>query len=586
MPIVQYVDSVGAMSETRRQQTQQSNTERLNTTMRGRSVSVLYAAGQATTPTHFDIADPPYSGPLIDSSQRSFSIDARKRLFWPGRSPSFSATNLIVQGTPFTVSNTGAIPPDATAAIGDTQILFAVNSASGSYVSVTDKDTVLVGSFMMNSIAAPDTNCSAPTLGNPQVMWDNQQKVWLMMESGINGSNVLCVYVSISSDPLGSYHAFEYDFGSYYPDYAKLGLWRNVYGITLNLAPLTTGDEPKSLCVLDRSAVIAFIAEPTGPLPSIVCGAPFNGRLAGFASLNAWTPVTAEGGPMPPQATEAAGTATIGAVFFRHIDDELHSNATTALIDALEVEHWFNINFTAHTYNSIRYKLTVRDFDSRSGTCASPFACIPTPTAQKLDPLMEVLMQKASYRYIPATGQESLVLTLTSHANGVNVTRVYWFELRWISPFTNTQPLWVVHQQGVLPFNDTVHKFMGSIAMDGNGTIVIGYAASSDSVYPSMYAASRLANDPLDQMREPLLLFSGDVGSFLSSNLWGSYFCMSADPVESRNFYFSGQISSNTHPWSAKLAKVRIMGETIERTWLANDYCNGAASCVQIITTV
>jgi hypothetical protein len=93
----------------------------------------------------------------------------------------------------------------------------------------------------------------------------------------------------------------------------------------------------------------------------------------------------------------------------------------------------------------------------------------------------------------------------------------------------------------------------------------------------------RLANDPLGQMRQPLLLFAGDMGSVIPINRWGDYFSVSTDPSQSRTFYVTGQVSSNTYPWVAKLVKVRVLGETIARNWTANDYCGHSTSCIQTI---
>lgn len=138
-----------------------------------------------------------------------------------------------------------------------------------------------------------------------------------------------------------------------------------------------------------------------------------------------------KGGPLPPQATEAAGSNTIGAVFFRAIDDELQFGANTPTTDQIEIEHWHDINFTASSYNAIRYKVAVQDFNSAVGSCNARWgghsilsvceynfflksnACIPTPTTVRLDPVRSVIMQKMSYRYIPVTGQQSLVFSLT-----------------------------------------------------------------------------------------------------------------------------------------------------------------------------
>ncbi len=499
------------------------------------------------------------------------------------RSPSFSAQNLVVQGTPLSVSNTGAPVPSATAAVGPNHVVMTVNSASGATVVITDKSTVALGSFVLNTLAGSG-NCSTTTVGDGQVVWDSEANLWLLMEFGVAGSNTLCIYASTTSDPTGSYNSFAYYFGpTHTASAAKLGVWRSVYGITLNLSPTFVGDNPMSMCVLHRNETLSFVPGPNATAPSIFCAAPYNGRLPGFSTLiNEWTPIHAESSV--PAATESADSDSIGAVFFRHIDDEYHYGANTPSFDIIEVEHWYNINFTAATYQAIRYQVSVLDFRSENGTCPSPTACIPTPTAQYVDPMRSVLMQRISYKYIPATGQESAVFTLTSHANGTAVARVYWFELRWMSPILNTPALWVKYQEGVLPFNDTIHRWMGAIGIDGNGTIALVYSASSASVYPSLYVTDRLGNDPLGQMRQPLLLFSGGLGSVIPSNQWGEYYSVSTDPTQSRNFYVTGQISSNTYPWVAKLVKVRVLAETVERNWTANDYCGHSTSCVQTIT--
>ena len=51
---------------------------------------------------------------------------------------------------------------------------------------------------------------------------------------------------------------------------------------------------------------------------------------------------------------------------------------------------------------------------------------------------------------------------------------------------------------------------MGSMAMDQDGNIAVGYSASSTTVFPSIRYAGRLASDPLGQLAQgEATLFAG-----------------------------------------------------------------------------
>ena len=500
------------------------------------------------------------------------------------RSATFNNNHLLITGTPLSVSNTGAVPPDSTAAVSNTHVVMAVNAApQGSLVTITDKMTAFQSSFYMSSLGTG--NCSGSTRGDPQVLWDHEAERWLLLELGT--ANVLCVYLSDTSDPQGPYSSWIYDFDPYFPDFPKLGLWRQAYLLTFNMQPQFPGDTPKDMCVIDRTHMLNFImtANVTAA-PYMLCAASYDGRLSGFG-FQAWTPISAEGGPMPPQLTESANSLGVGAVFFRHYDDELHGTMSpTPTVDYIDIEHWSNVNFTANTFSAQRYRRTVADFDSSFSGCASSDDCIPTPTAQQLDPVREVINHRIQYRYIPAMNQESVVMTWTSHANGTATARVRWAEFRWTTPLVTQPKSWRLHQEGAVPFDDGVHRWMGAISMDATGTIALGYSESSSTLYPSLSVRYRLGNDPLNQLREPLLINAGAMGSVIPSNRWGDYASMSTDPTQSRVFYVTGQVADDTHPWVVHLVRLRVQGETVERFWRADDLCGGFANCTQTITAI
>lgn len=491
------------------------------------------------------------------------------------RSPSFSSPHLadLASGG---AGNTGVLPPDPVAAAGLSQIVLGVNSILGAAVGVFDKSFGLLGSFTLGGLGTGV--CSGVNNGDPQVMYDQDADRWVLLEL-MSPNNTLCMFVSDTGDALGTYMEIQFQFDDL-PDYPKLGLWNRVYSLTINIPPTGGNPNPENMCVIDRLAALA--GSPTVPM---FCAAPFNGPLAGFG-FQAWTPVTIENGPLAPAATESSGTPGIGAVFMRHKDEELHDGSGSPILDFLEVEHWSNIDFNTTSYVNVRYSVPVSDFDSDPGSCTSSDECVPTPTPQELDPLREVVMHRAAYRYLPdCDNQESLVGAFVSHANGVDNARVRWFELRFMKPSPSLDPLFTLYQEGEIN-QDSQHRFMGTAGMDGNGTIAVGYALSSASTWPSMVMTTRVADDPLGMMRDETIVSPGEV-AVIPSFRWGDYFSMSTDPLpgeQSRIFYFAGQRTvSGGDPWQARVHKMRVEGEIVERTFLAQDTCGQMVSCVQTI---
>ena len=64
-----------------------------------------------------------------------------------------------------------------------------------------------------------------------------------------------------------------------------------------------------------------------------------------------------------------------------------------------------------------------------------------------------------------------------------------WFELR------KTAAAWSLVQEGTYA-PDAVNRWMGAIAMDGDGNIALGYNVSSSAVFPGLRYTGREATDP------------------------------------------------------------------------------------------
>ena len=86
------------------------------------------------------------------------------------------------------------------------------------------------------------------------------------------------------------------------------------------------------------------------------------------------------------------------------------------------------------------------------------------------------------------------------------VAGIRWYELR------NTGAGWTIFQQstyapqpaGARNENQLLHRWMGSIAMDGAGNIALAYSITNDDdnneVFPGIRWAGRHSNDPLGRL--------------------------------------------------------------------------------------
>ena len=180
-------------------------------------------------------------------------------------------------------------------------------------------------------------------------------------------------------------------------------------------------------------------------------------------------------------------------------------------------------------------------FNSILGLCAGGRNCIPQPgTAIKIDHLG--YRQRPLFRlaYRNFGDHEALVTNQSvSAGNGPNgeVSGIRWWEIR--DP--NGTP--TIFQEGTYApgLTDGIHRWMGSIAMDSQGNIAMGYSASNGSnpaVFPSVFYTGRLAGDPPGVMTLGEGSIINGTGSQTSSFFrWGDYTSLSLDPTDDQTFW-------------------------------------------------
>ena len=158
---------------------------------------------------------------------------------------------------------------------------------------------------------------------------------------------------------------------------------------------------------------------------------------------------------------------------------------------------------------------------------------------------------------------ESLVTNQSvSGGTGPNgeVSGIRWWEIR--NP--NGSP--VIFQEGTYApgITDGIHRWMGSIAMDSQGNMALGYSASNGtnpSVFPSVFYTGRMANDPPGQMTlGEGSIINGTGSQTTTFYRWGDYTSLTLDPTDDQTFWYVNQWVPTTSSvgWVLRIGSFKI----------------------------
>lgn len=119
-------------------------------------------------------------------------------------------------------------PPDNNSAVGPNHIVETVNVQ----LAVFNKSgTALYGPVAMNTVWSGFGGlCEADNDGDPSVLHDRQADRWIISQFAVTNPNpyLLCVAVSASGDPSGSYYRYSFPYTNM-PDYPKFAVWADGY---------------------------------------------------------------------------------------------------------------------------------------------------------------------------------------------------------------------------------------------------------------------------------------------------------------------------------------------------------------------
>jgi hypothetical protein len=418
------------------------------------------------------------------------------------------------------------VPPDTNAAVGATQVVETVNVAYAVYDKTTGAQ--LMAPTNIQTLYAPlGGECATGNVSDPVATYDKAAGRWLITMIAFNNSftiNDSCVAVSTSSDATGTYHLYQFSYGTTLPDYPKLGVWPDAYYVTTDSFPnggFFTGAET---CALDRTNMLA------GNSAKMIC---FQRGTSDFALL----PADLDGATAPPAGSpnyemDLASSTKLNLYKF-HVDFSVPTNST----------------FTGPT------TLTVASY---TDACASTGTCIVQPSpGEKLDALGDRLMYRLAYRNFG--DHEALVVNHSIRAAGTGhaPSAVRWYEVR--SPGSSP----VIFQQGTVGGGtSSVARWMGSIGMDKVGDIALGYSKSSSTVKPSIEYVGRIPTDTLGKMESAKGIIAGTGVQTNSFNRWGDYSSMAIDPTDDCTFWYTQEYYKTTGSfnWNTRLASFKFTG--------------------------
>ena len=414
--------------------------------------------------------------------------------------------------------------PDTDMAVGDQYYFQTVdnvftifNKSDGSVVEGPDLLTTFWNGFHNKS-------CLTAGSGDDFIIrYDKAAARWvavLPIFGDSKGKYCLCLAISTSSDPTGTYYRYSIlETGATHPiwDYPKLGVWSDAYYIGFNLISPKPAYLGPQACALDRASMLQGVTP-----------APMQCFAKSGTTDSLMLPSDIAGGPAPSSGEPA---------FFLDI-----AHSPTSSHSQLNL--WqFHVDFTNPQNSTFTgpTALTVNSFNEGSGYVAEPNKGL-------LNSRSDRLMVPLAWRRT-ADGVEHLLVN-DAIVSG-SATTEQWFDIT--NPYTTP----AVAQQGML-IPDTHDNFwMGSLNMDQDGNIVLGFSNSGTKIDPGILFTGRLATDTLNTMEAVESVIAGTGYQAPSDFEWGDPPIMAVDPSNDCTFWYSNEYyaaaNSDTALWSTRV---------------------------------
>lgn len=453
------------------------------------------------------------------------------------------------------------LPPDSNGDIGYDPITGKryyftwVNVAYKAWdVTNPTSPTVVIPTTNGNALWAaglPDSQCAADNDGDPIVLFDEQAHRWLITQFALNGGagpSHQCIAISQSANPTGGWYLYDFLYSeTELNDYPHFGVWPdatyNAYFMTANEFE---GDSWSGAGVVAFDRAKMLLGDPS----------------ATMIAFDLYTVNDLFGGMLPADLDGAPPAAGTPGLFFE-VDE-----TAWGLGQVDEMRIWeFRPNFVNPASSTFGLNgepntiLEVADFNLPPCILAASRECVPQPgTTAKLDSLGDRLMYRAAFRNFGT--HQSIVFNHTVHADGFDRLGIRWYEMR----RNPTNGAWTLHQQSTYAPADGRYRWLGSMAMDVQGNIGLGYSLASSNVYPATAYAGRLVSDTLNTLAQTEVIAVISPGSQTSSSgRWGDYSVTGVDPQDQCTFWTIQEyhgVTSGTS-WRTRITSFKFPGCTL-----------------------
>jgi hypothetical protein len=415
----------------------------------------------------------------------------------------------------------GWTPPDTVGDVGPEHYVQGVNVGFGIYDKATGAEEVTMS--FDDLFDGTGTPCDDQNRGDIIVLYDHLAGRWLLSDFSLpsTGPVYQCLGISQTSDPItGGWYFYGYVVdadGSPWHDYPKLGVWPDAYYMTANMFTPWSG---AWVWAFDRAAML-----DGDPLTAVR----FETGTA-YASL---LPANLEGPPPPagtPNYLAAFGYPDTLRLWEFHVDWGTPANSS----------------FSGPTNLNVADVGLIFDIPQQS-------------PGWDLDSLGDRLMMQLQYRNFD--DHEALWVNHTVASGGVAGVR--WYEIR--DPGGTPY----VHQQGTYQPDD-LYRWMGSLAVDGDGNMAVGYSVSSGNMMPAVRYAGRLMGETPGILPQAEASLIEGTGVQVGISRWGDYSSMTVDAADDCTFWYTQEYYETTGSlWTTRVGSFKFPSCGQPKGWIS-----------------